>query len=127
MRNSILVVDDDDTIRLLITTVLEDAGYEVVTARNGLEALKAVDGNPFALVITDIMMPEVDGLQMAEGLRFNEKTRSMPIIFITASDDARHFTASVRVKARHFINKPFSNAKLLEKVKAVIGPPTTTR
>lgn len=126
MANSprILVVDDEETVRKLITMVLQSEGYAVDTASNGLEALKAIDTDPPALVIADIMMPELSGLELVEGLRHHPHTNALPIIFITASDDPKHFAQSVNLKARQFISKPFANDDLLAKVRRVVGPPT---
>jgi CheY-like chemotaxis protein len=119
-KRDILVVDDDDHIRLLVTKVLQSAGYQVREATNGLEALKMIDAAMPDLVISDIMMPELDGLGLATGLRHHPATATLPIIFITASDNPSHFTESIRLKARHFVNKPFTNDKLLAKVAQVL-------
>jgi len=121
MAISILVVEDDDSMRLLLSRILERAGYEVHGVDNGLAALKAVDAGHFHLVISDIMMPEVDGLTLVEGLRHHATTRNMPIIFVSASEDPVHFAESVSLKARHFISKPFNSDKLLKKVASVVG------
>ncbi len=117
----ILVVDDDDSIRLLVRRVLEKAGHRVAEAGTGLDALKLIDADSFDLVISDINMPELDGLSLVEGLRFNERTRAVPVIFITASEDPALFAKSVGLKARHFLNKPFSTEKLVEKVTQALG------
>ena len=117
----VLVVDDEDAIRRLVSTVLTRAGYKVTQAADGLQALKAIDDERPDLVISDINMPELDGLTMVEGLRNRKETSQMPIIFITASEDRSLFANSLNLKARSFLTKPFSNDKLVEKVKAILG------
>ena len=118
---TVLVVDDEDAIRRLVSTVLTKAGYKVTQAADGLQALKAIDDAPPDLVISDINMPELDGLTMVEGLRNRAETSQMPIIFITASEDRSLFANSLNLKARSFLTKPFSNDKLVEKVKQILG------
>jgi CheY-like chemotaxis protein len=120
-KGNILVVDDDDHIRELVQRILEKAGYDVRCAVNGLEALMQIDERRPDLVISDIMMPELDGLGLATGLRHHPETQNLPIIFITASDNPQHFTDSIKLKAKHFVNKPFSNDKLLAKVEQILG------
>ena len=118
---TVLVVDDEDAIRVLISRVLEKAGYRVTMANDGLEALKLIDIQPPDLVISDINMPELDGFTMVEGLRNRNETGKMPVIFITASEDRSLFVKSANLKARSFLTKPFSNDKLVEKVKQILG------
>lgn len=120
-RATVLIVDDEDAIRVLVSRVLEKAGYRVTLASNGLEALKLIDATPPDLVISDINMPELDGFTMVEGLRNRKETGDMPVIFITASEDRSLFIRSANLKARSFLNKPFTNGKLVEKVRQVLG------
>ncbi|MEE8410008.1 MAG: response regulator [Myxococcota bacterium] len=116
-----MIVDDDDAIRVLVSRVLERAGYRVKLACDGLEALKLIDATPPDLVISDINMPELDGFAMVEGLRNRAETEKMPVIFITASEDSSLFIRSANLKARSFLIKPFTNDKLVEKVRLALG------
>ncbi len=118
---TVLIVDDDNAIRVLISRVLERAGYRVTMACDGLEALKLIDVAPPDLVISDINMPELDGFTMVEGLRNRGETDKMPVIFITASEDRALFIQSANLKARSFLTKPFTNDKLVAKVRQVLG------
>lgn len=118
--NRILVVDDNDSLRAGLQRVLEREGFVVETAFNGLDALQLIDLSPPDLVICDIKMPELDGLKLVEGLRNHPDTASLPVIFITASDNPGHLVESVELKARHFLAKPFTNEKLVEKVRGVL-------
>ena len=122
-KRRILVVDDQATVRTIVKKTLEAAGYTVDTADNGLLALQAIDKDPPALVITDIMMPELDGLELVEGLRHRSETHALPIIFMTASDDPQHFARSLNIKAKQFMSKPFSREELLKRVQMIIGAP----
>jgi CheY-like chemotaxis protein len=118
---NILVVEDEESLRLLLQRVLEQAGFAVATADNGLTALQSIDLVPPDLVICDINMPELDGLQMVEGLRSHPETQSLPVIFLTASESPGDLVKSVGLKARHYLSKPFSNDKLVEKVRGILG------
>lgn len=120
-NKKILVVDDQATVRTIVSKTLEAAGYQIETADNGLDALMRIDRDPPALVITDIMMPELDGLEMVAGLRNRAETNGLPIIIMTASDDPEHFARSLNLKARQFMSKPFSREDLLKKVQSVLG------
>ena len=117
----ILVVEDEESVRLLLQRVLEKAGYAVATAGNGLDALQSIDLAPPDLVICDINMPELDGLRMVEGLRNHPETQALPVIFLTASDSPGDLVKSIGLKARHYLSKPFVNEKLVEKVRGILG------
>ncbi len=120
-RGRVLVVDDEEAMRLLMTRVLQHAGFEVQVVDNGLEALKAVDASPPDVVVSDIMMPELDGVDFVQGLRNFEGTRGLPIIFVTASENPQHLTSSIKLKALKYLSKPFSNDKLVATVKRAIA------
>ena len=113
---NILVVDDDKSIRLVVSRLLLSEGHTVRTANNGLEALTSIDIDPPDLAIVDIGLPELNGLDLVKGLRNHPETHDLPVIFLTASDNLRDFTTSTKLKARYFITKPFSNDNLVEKV-----------
>lgn len=120
IKGRVVVVDDEEATRTLIARVLQHEGYEVVAVDNGLEALKVVDQTQPDLVVSDVMMPELTGLEFARGLRHHEATRTVPIIFVTASDNPRHLAESIQLKAKHYLSKPFTNEKLLKTVAAAI-------
>jgi CheY-like chemotaxis protein len=84
MQDKILVVDDEEQIRKLVATFLEVRGYTVRTARNGAEALKLISQDPPDLVVTDVAMPDVDGLELTQQLRANHSTARLPIILLSA-------------------------------------------
>ena len=120
-RPVILVADDDADILSLVAFRLERAGYDVVPASDGEEALRlAVERTP-DLAVLDVMMPKLDGYEVTARLRSHEATRRMPVILLTArvqeSDVARGFEAG----ADDYIKKPFSPQELRARVQAILG------
>ena len=103
----LLVVEDDPDIRRLLDTTLTIKGYRVVTAVNGRDGLNAIEKERPAIVITDIMMPKLDGFGLVHRLRINPETRDIPVVFITATyvtpDDVKF---ALRIGATRFIQKP---------------------
>ena len=85
---TVLVVDDEPDKRLLLKVALEMAGYTVHTAQDGLEGLAAVESQPFDLIVTDVMMPKLDGYEMVKRIRANPQTRFIPVIIQTAAKNA---------------------------------------
>ncbi|MBC7189463.1 response regulator, partial [Candidatus Aerophobetes bacterium] len=87
MKKSILVVDDSATIRALQSFILQSAGFEVDTAANGIEALEKLYRKNFDLVVADINMPKMDGLEMIRILRKQDIYRDLPIIIVTSEEE----------------------------------------
>ena len=117
----ILIADDDPDILALVSFRLQRAGYEILQARNGEEAVQmALDRRP-DLAILDVMMPRMDGYEATRRLRQHEETRRMPVILLTArvqeEDIARGFDAG----ADDYVKKPFSPQELGSRVQAVLG------
>ncbi len=121
----ILVVEDVPSILELIEITLRFKGYPVMTARNGQEALEMVEGEHPALVITDILMPKLDGFALTQQLRTNPKTNSIPIIFLSATfimPEDKDFALSLG--AVRFLEKPVDTEEFLLTVAEVLtsGP-----
>ena len=111
----LLLVEDDPDILKLLSTTLAFRGYRVVTACNGKEGLDAVRHERPAMVIADIMMPQLDGFGLVHRLRINPETRTIPVIFITAtflSPEDKEFALDIGVT--RFIQKPLDMDKFLE-------------
>ena len=91
MEKNILVVDDCDTTRKLLSYIIREKGYRIFSATNGIEALEMLAANPVDLVLTDLNMPQMDGFEMTRSLRENDSYRELPVIMITteAGEDAR--------------------------------------
>ncbi len=115
MSKNILVVDDDKDIRELITVYMQTEEFYVDKACNGEEALKLIEGKNYDLVILDIMMPKLDGLQVLIEIR---KKYSMPIIFLTAKNEEIDMIKGLALGADDYIFKPFSSMELIARVKS---------
>jgi DNA-binding response OmpR family regulator len=117
----ILIADDDPDILALVSFRLERAGYEVVQARNGEEAVQVALARQPDLAVIDVMMPRIDGYEATRQLRQQEETSRMPIILLTArvqeEDIARAFDAG----ADDYVRKPFSPQELGSRVQAALG------
>jgi len=121
----VLIVEDVPDILKLLHATLTFKGYNVVTARNGQEALEAIRRERPALVITDIMMPKLDGFGLVHRLRINPKTREIPVIFLTATYVALEDKAfALNIGATRFIEKPVNFEKFLETVNELITSDT---
>jgi CheY-like chemotaxis protein len=116
----ILVVDDSETIRTLLKGELAKRGYSVFTAENGSEGMKrAVEVGP-DLVISDINMPEVDGWEFCWLVRKNEKTRHIPVIFLTDRDEVSDRVRGLEIGAEDYITKPFQIQELINRMETVM-------
>ena len=109
----VLIVDDDDALLELEATVLQEHGIHVTTARNGAEALIAMQQDPPALIVLDIQMPGVDGPSFARELR--QQLRHVPLVVLTASADPRH--EADRCNAEAYLAKPFDAEELVRIVR----------
>jgi CheY-like chemotaxis protein len=117
----VLVVDDYAENVELLQELLETGGYDVSTAYDGEQALKKVAHEIPDLILLDIMMPKMDGYQVCEALRNQEKTREIPIIFVTAKTEVKDWTHAIfNVGVNSYITKPINPRKLLDKVKSVL-------
>jgi CheY-like chemotaxis protein len=114
MAKRLLVVDDGERLLRALSVVLDDAGYDVVTARNGDEALVRLSEQVPDLVITDIYMPGMNGFQLARSLRSAPRTAHIPIIFLSAQDEGENRIAGFRAGVDACIAKPFDPDDLLE-------------
>ena len=117
-RPSILVVDDDHSLLKMIEIILEHAGYEVTTADNGEDALQKTSEHPPDLIILDVNMPHMDGLEVCRRLKANPDTRLIPIIFLTADDFVEHKIAGFELGAHDYITKPFDSKEFLARIKS---------
>jgi len=111
----ILLVEDEESIRTLLKFNLEMEGYEVLAVGNGKKAIDLVDQQHFDLLLLDIMLPEVDGLQIAEHVRLTQF--DIPIIFLTAKDDPEERVEGLKKGGDDYITKPFNLEELLLRVK----------
>jgi len=116
----ILVVDDEADILKVVVYRLKKLGYEVLTATNGIVAIDSVRNNKPDLILLDLRIPVLDGVEVAKKLKSEEETKNIPIIIVTAS------THKVEEKAKEcqaddYITKPFAPEELVEKINKFIG------
>ena len=116
----VLIVDDDPDIQRLVSYNLTRAGFEVLTATTGLDALNAVRTLLPDLIILDIMLPDLDGLEVCRILRQEEKWRRIPIIMLTARTQENDRVVGFESGADDYVMKPFSPRELVLRVKSVL-------
>lgn len=120
-RKRILVVEDDESTQRLLTHFLAGSNYDVVTANSGGEALELLRVQQFDLVLTDLAMPDVSGIQVIKAVKNDLRNRKTPIVVVTA-----HWLATLSQQAEEvgcdgFIFKPFSKAELLQQIQRHLG------
>lgn len=118
---SILTVDDSASIRQAIKIALASQGHQVVEAANGQEGLTKASAGGFALIITDLNMPVMDGLSMIRNLRAKPAGAGVPIIFLTTESDAGLKSEARAAGATGWITKPFQPDQLVSVVKKVLA------
>lgn len=119
-KEKILVVDDEEDILELVRYNLVREGYTVACAESGEAALKAAASDPVDLVILDLMLPGIDGLEVARRLRQNTGTRDTPIVMLTAKGEEADVVTGLELGADDYVTKPFSPRILIARIKAVI-------
>lgn len=117
---SILVVEDDEDILEMVTYNLKKEGYDTTAVRNGNDAVAAAKNERPQLVVLDIMLPGMDGLQVCRTLRQNEITRHMPIIMLTAKSEETDKIVGLELGADDYMTKPFSPKELVARIRAVL-------
>jgi DNA-binding response OmpR family regulator len=122
--STILLVDDEDSVQSLLTYPLERDGFRVVSARDGEEALRLFAAEPIDLVVLDIMLPKLDGLEVCKRLRAES---SVPIIMLTARDDEFDTVLGLELGADDYITKPFSIREFRSRVRALLRRAGTSR
>jgi len=116
----ILLVDDDPKILLLLQNLLEDNGYQVRTAETGASTLAAVRANPPDLILLDILLTDLDGMEVCGQLRANPATRNIPVIFLTAHDTTARIEQAMNMGASDILGKPVDTRDLLVRIRAML-------
>jgi two-component system, OmpR family, alkaline phosphatase synthesis response regulator PhoP len=114
----ILVVDDEELIQELLKFNLEKEGYQVITAYDGPEALKVLEESRPDLVVLDIMLPGMDGIEVCSQIRLNPKFRDLPLIMLTAKGEEIDKILGLEIGADDYITKPFSPRELVARIRA---------
>ncbi|SRR6266568_1293202 len=120
MRKRVLVVEDDAEMVDLLRFNLQEAGFVIATATDGIEALKKVRSLAPDLILLDLMLPELDGFSVCEILRRDPDTASIPIIMLTALSNELARLTGLAAGANDYVSKPFSPRQLVSRVKDLL-------
>lgn len=112
----ILIAEDEPDIRRLLALTLEFHGYEIVSARDGVEAVEIAQDGSFDLIVLDVRMPRMTGYEACRRLRTIEATRNTPIIFLSAKGQESEVQAGLEAGANHYILKPFAPDTLSKQI-----------
>lgn len=119
-KQTILVVDDEQDLLDLIEYNLKKEGFDVLKAEDGKEGIAAARKHNPSLVLLDIMMPKMDGLEVVERMRSDDELKHIPIIFLTARGDEKTEVKGLNKGGDDYITKPISTTKLISRIKAVL-------
>ena len=119
-RQSVLVVEDEEDIMEVIRFNLEKEGYEVHQALSGEKALQVIENNLPSLVLLDLMLPGIKGLDLCRIFKQNDRTKAIPVIMLTAKSEDADIVAGLEMGAEDYITKPFSPRVLLARVRMVL-------
>jgi two-component system alkaline phosphatase synthesis response regulator PhoP len=122
MTKQILVVDDDPLMHRLYQHHLEKAGYQMLSAKTGREALDLASRQQPHVIVMDVMMPDMDGLEALRELKKNDATKGIPVVIITATGHYMARKESEQSGAAVFLTKPFSPTQLLTEIRKVLPP-----
>ena len=117
----ILVLEDEPAVQTLIRKQLTAHGFEVTVASDGLDGLMKLEGLKPDLIVCDVMMPNLDGMEFVKAIKAQQKTQQVPVIFLTAKTDPRSMIDGINVGARFYVTKPFTLDDLLTKISRALG------
>lgn len=121
MPKMIMTADDSASVRQMVSFTLNQAGYDVVEAVDGRDALEKIGENPVNMLVTDLNMPKMDGIELIKAVRGKDKFKFMPIIMLTTESQAEKKQQGRLAGATGWIVKPFKPEQLLAVVKKVLG------
>lgn len=120
IKKKILIIEDEEDILELVRYNLKNEGYSVKCSKGGLEGLKLAQTEIPDLIILDLMLPEMDGLNVCKTLKSGRKTKDIPIIMLTAKTDEADIVLGLELGADDYVTKPFSPRVLLARIRAVL-------
>ena len=120
MAKTILIVDDSVVVRQIVSLTLRSAGFSTIDAVNGADALKKLNGGEVELIVTDLNMPEMDGIALIREVRSRDDVRHLPIVMLTTVSQEERKQEGKTAGATGWIYKPFSSRQLLETVRKFI-------
>ena len=116
----VLIVDDCPTTRKLISLYLKSAGYEVLTAENGIDAIEKLGRDNVNLILSDLNMPYMDGIELLKNLRADPQWRHIPFLMITTEADEREKKKAFEAGANAYLVKPVTSGMVSESIKGII-------
>ena len=119
-RHAVLVVEDEEDIMEVICFNLEKEGYEVNQALSGEKALQVIDKNLPSLILLDLMLPGINGLDLCRIFKQNDRTKAIPVIMLTAKSEDADIVAGLEMGAEDYITKPFSPRVLVARVRTIL-------
>lgn len=120
MGKKILIVDDTMTVRMLQKMILQREGYDLQEASDGAEALMKIEAAPPDLVLLDVMMPKVNGIEVCRQIKTSEKTRSIPVIIVTTLGEQHQVQQAYEAGCDAYVTKPISKVELMDKIKSLL-------
>ena len=120
-QRTIMVVDDNPDIITIVKTILEGKGYQVLSASSGQELLNLLPDRKPDLIILDIMMPEMDGLEVLGRLKAVTETAAIPVILLTAKVQYEDVLGGYKLGADYYITKPFTSTQLVNGINLLLG------
>ena len=118
MNNTILLVEDDSTLSMIISETLQRDGFDVLTAGNGEEGLKQFTRHGADIIIADVMMPRMDGFEM--GRRIRQINQNVPLLFLTAKSEIEDIVEGFELGGNDYLKKPFKMLELIVRIKALL-------
>ncbi len=119
-KRKILLIDDSPTIVKMLEIILEEEGFEAVSANDGISGIKIAEDEKPDLIILDIMLPGMDGYEVCEKIKINQDTKNIPVIMLTGKDMGDDFDKAMEKKADWYIVKPYDAAHLLKVINKLI-------
>ncbi|MBI9104833.1 MAG: response regulator transcription factor [Spirochaetales bacterium] len=120
-KQTLLVVEDEKDILNLLSYTLENSGYKVICAENGLQGLSRAKANMPDLVLLDLMLPDLDGFEVCRKLKQDYRTSGIPIIMLTAKSEDSDIVSGLEIGADDYITKPFSPKVLEARIKKILN------
>jgi DNA-binding response OmpR family regulator len=121
MATKILLVDDSATVLMMERMILATERFEIVTASNGEEAQEKARGEQPDLILMDVVMPRVNGIQACKALRQHPATKHIPIIMVTTRGEAETMEQGYESGCNDYVTKPVNSAELLSKIRSILG------
>jgi CheY-like chemotaxis protein len=115
-NRNVLVIEDDKIMGQMVAQILDDVGFEVVTASNGRLAFEKLQQHPIDFIVLDILLPEMDGFEIYSKLQAKPDAKDIPVLIITAWADEHHIEKASQLGIRHFLPKPFTEDELLNEI-----------